>query len=294
MSDSVKVAFITGGNRGLGFETARILGKQGITVVIGSRDLAQGEAAAKKLRGEGARAVEAVRFDVDKPADHKEIYDYLARKYGKLDILINNAGIFDEGLERPASGAGFNSTSRLSQEKLRQTFETNFFQPIALTQTLLPLIRKSAGGADCQPFEFAGVSDRALESCVADLRPEGVRIRRVEDGDQRVYGAPGAGIARDTDQSEFGASGLGENGDGRADGADGIERRRKDQRATGDVAGGWADRRIFPFGRGGALVILALVSASGEERSGCAGLFRLVIVAGAGRLVRARGLNFLI
>jgi NAD(P)-dependent dehydrogenase (short-subunit alcohol dehydrogenase family) len=146
MSDSAKVAFITGGNRGLGFETARILGKQGIVVVIGSRDLAQGEAAAKKLREEGARAVEAVRFDVDKPADHKEIYDYLARKYGKLDILINNAGIFDEGLERPASRAGFNSTSRLSQEKLRQTFETNFFQPIALTQTLLPLIRKSPAG----------------------------------------------------------------------------------------------------------------------------------------------------
>ncbi|MGC2000970.1 MAG: SDR family oxidoreductase [Candidatus Acidiferrales bacterium] len=146
MSDSAKVAFITGGNRGLGFETARILGKQGITVVIGSRDLAQGEAAAKKLREEGARAVEAVRFDVNKPSDHKEIHDYFAGKYGKLDILINNAGILDEGLERPASGAGFNSTSQLSPEKLRQTFETNFFQPIALTQTLLPLIRKSPAG----------------------------------------------------------------------------------------------------------------------------------------------------
>jgi NAD(P)-dependent dehydrogenase (short-subunit alcohol dehydrogenase family) len=146
MSDAAKVAFITGGNRGLGFETARILGKQGITVVIGSRDLAQGEAAAKKLREEGARVVEAERFDVNKPTDHKQIYDYLERKYGRLDILINNAGILDEGLERPASGAGFNSTSQLSAEKLRQTFETNFFQPIALTQTLLPLIRKSPAG----------------------------------------------------------------------------------------------------------------------------------------------------
>lgn len=146
MSDAAKVAFITGGNRGLGFETARILGKQGITVVIGSRDLAQGLEAAKKLREEGTRAVEAVRFDVTKPADHEEISDYLQRKYGKLDILINNAGVLDEGQERPASGAGFNSTSRISPEKLRQTFETNFFQPIALTQTLLPLIRKSPAG----------------------------------------------------------------------------------------------------------------------------------------------------
>ncbi|MGA8675404.1 MAG: SDR family oxidoreductase [Candidatus Acidiferrales bacterium] len=146
MSDAAKVAFITGGNRGLGFETARILGKQGITVVIGSRDLAQGQEAAKKLQAEGAKAVEAVRFDVNKPADHREIHDYLERKYGKLDILINNAGILDEGLPVPNGGAGFNSTSRVSQQKLRETFETNFFQPIALTQTLLPLVRKSPAG----------------------------------------------------------------------------------------------------------------------------------------------------
>ncbi|MFY9802325.1 MAG: SDR family oxidoreductase [Candidatus Acidiferrales bacterium] len=146
MSDGTKVAFITGANRGLGLETARILGKQGITVVLGSRDLAQGEAAAEELRKEGAKAVEAVRFDVNKTADHKEIYDYLQRKYGKLDILINNAGILDEGVERPVGGLGFNSTSVVGQEKLRKTFETNFFQPIALTQTLLPLIKKSPAG----------------------------------------------------------------------------------------------------------------------------------------------------
>lgn len=143
MSDAAKVAFITGGNRGLGFETARILGKQGIKVVIGSRDLAQGQEAARKLQADGAKSVEAVRFDVNKIKDHQAIFDYLNRKYGRLDILINNAGILDEGVPRPVGGAGFNSTSRVSPEKLRETFETNFFQPIALTQTLLPLIRKA-------------------------------------------------------------------------------------------------------------------------------------------------------
>jgi NAD(P)-dependent dehydrogenase (short-subunit alcohol dehydrogenase family) len=146
MSDATKVAFITGANRGLGLETARILAKQGTTVILGSRNLAQGQAAAEELRKEGAKSVEAVRFDVNKTADHKEIYDYLDRKYGKLDILINNAGILDEGAAKPNGGAGFNSTSCVSQEKLRQTFETNFFQPIALTQTLLPLIKKSPAG----------------------------------------------------------------------------------------------------------------------------------------------------
>src|SRR5579862_254134 len=146
MSDATKVAFITGANRGLGFETARILGKQGITVILGARELEKGKAAAEKLRGEGVKAVEAERFDVNKPADHKEIHDYIAKKYGKLDILINNAGVLGEGIKRAGAGKPFNSTSLVSQENLRKTFETNFFQLIALTQTLLPLIKKSPAG----------------------------------------------------------------------------------------------------------------------------------------------------
>jgi NAD(P)-dependent dehydrogenase (short-subunit alcohol dehydrogenase family) len=146
MSDATKVAFITGANRGLGFETARILGKQGVTVIVGARELEKGKAAADKLRGEGAKSVEAVRFDVNKAADHKEIYDYIAKKFGKLDILINNAGVLDEGGKRPPAGAPFNSTSFVSQENLRRTFETNFFQVVALTQTLLPLIKKAPAG----------------------------------------------------------------------------------------------------------------------------------------------------
>jgi NAD(P)-dependent dehydrogenase (short-subunit alcohol dehydrogenase family) len=146
MTDAKKVAFITGANRGLGLETARILGKQGITVVLGSRALANGQAAADELQKEGAKSVEAVRFDVDKTVDHKEIYDYLDRKYGKLDILINNAGILDEGIKSSNGSLGLNSTSRVTQENLRKTFETNFFQAIALTQTLLPLIKKSPAG----------------------------------------------------------------------------------------------------------------------------------------------------
>jgi len=145
MSDATKVAFITGGNRGLGLETARILGKQGITVILGSRDLKKGQEAAEKLRGEGAKSVEAVRFDVTKTADHKEIYDYIAKKYGKLDILINNAGVLDEGGARPGNMI-FNTTTSVGQKNLRNTFETNFFQPIDLTVTLLPLIRKAPAG----------------------------------------------------------------------------------------------------------------------------------------------------
>lgn len=134
-----KVAFITGGNKGLGFETARQLGKLGIKIVIGSRDVANGKEAVEKLKAEGVDA-EAVRFDITKPADDKEVYDYLDKKYGRLDILINNAGISKDDFRSA------NKTSSTSAATLHETFDTNFFGAVQLTQTLLPLIKKAPAG----------------------------------------------------------------------------------------------------------------------------------------------------
>ena len=92
---SEKVAFITGGNKGIGLETARQLGKLGIKVVIGARDLAKGNEAIAKLKADGVTA-ETVKFDITKAADYKEVYKYLDQHFGKLDILVNNAGISKE------------------------------------------------------------------------------------------------------------------------------------------------------------------------------------------------------
>jgi NAD(P)-dependent dehydrogenase (short-subunit alcohol dehydrogenase family) len=139
-----KVAFITGANRGLGLETARELGKSGIRVVIGSRDAKKGEAAAAKLRDEGI-AAESLRFDATKSQDHQKAYDYFAQKYGQLDILVNNAGVLKES-QISASGSGPNPVSGVSPAILAETFETNFFAPVALTNKLLPLIRKAPAG----------------------------------------------------------------------------------------------------------------------------------------------------
>ena len=139
-----KVAFITGANRGLGLETARELGKQGIVVVLGSRDPKKGEAAAVKLRDEGITA-ETLGFDVTKSQDHQKAYDYFAKKYGRLDILVNNAGVLKESQISP-TGTGPNPVTAVSTEMLRETFETNFFAPVALTQKLLPLMRKAPAG----------------------------------------------------------------------------------------------------------------------------------------------------
>ncbi len=145
MATRERVAFITGANKGIGLETARGLGALGIAVVLGSRDEAKGRAAAEKLEAEGIEGVEAFRFDITKPEDHKQVVRFLEGRYGKLDILVNNAGVALEDAEFGAPG-GFNTTTTVRPEILRQVFETNFFAVVELTQTLLPLIRKAPAG----------------------------------------------------------------------------------------------------------------------------------------------------
>jgi NAD(P)-dependent dehydrogenase (short-subunit alcohol dehydrogenase family) len=144
MAAQDKVAFITGANKGIGLETARGLGAQGIVVVLGSRDEAKGRAGADTLRREGIEKVEVVRFDVTNPEDHRAIARHIERRYGKLDILVNNAGVFLDVVEMEKGGS--NTTSTVTSEVLRATFETNFFAVVALTQTLLPLIGKAPAG----------------------------------------------------------------------------------------------------------------------------------------------------
>lgn len=137
-----KIAFITGGNRGIGFQTALELGQQGIHAVIGSRDLQQGEQAVAKLRAAGAHA-DVIQFDIAKPADYKAAFDYFNSRYGRLDILVNNAGVAAGSF--PGTGPE-HSTGEVSLDLLHRVFETNFFDQVALTQVLLPLLRKSPAG----------------------------------------------------------------------------------------------------------------------------------------------------
>lgn len=139
---SQKIAFITGGNRGLGFQTALQLKDAGVKVVIGSRDLAQGEQAVAKLRAAGADA-DVLRFDITKPADYQAAYDYFNSKYGRLDILVNNAGI--AGGVFPGTGPE-HTAAQVPMDLLHKVFDTNFFAQVALTEALLPLLKKSPAG----------------------------------------------------------------------------------------------------------------------------------------------------
>ena len=137
-----RIAFITGGNRGLGFQTAIELKDASVKVVIGSRDLAQGEQAVAKLRAAGVDA-EVLEFDITKASDAQAAYDYFNSHYGRLDILVNNAGIAAGTF--PGTGPEHSAT-QVPADLLHKVFETNFFAQVALTNALLPLIRKSEAG----------------------------------------------------------------------------------------------------------------------------------------------------
>ncbi len=134
-----KIVLISGANKGLGFEAARQICKEGHTVIIGARNLEKGQAAAKILGKEGF-SVNSVLLDVTRLDTIHKTSEWIEREYGKLDILVNNAGriIDEQWLE--------NSVERIPMTKLQETFETNFFGPIELTRALLPLLRKSNGG----------------------------------------------------------------------------------------------------------------------------------------------------
>ncbi|MEC0175020.1 SDR family NAD(P)-dependent oxidoreductase [Paenibacillus favisporus] len=115
----------------------------GATVILGSRDILKGNEAAYQLHQEGLKAV-SIQIDVTDQQDHAAVYQYLEETYGRLDILVNNAGVLLE--QSSISAATHNQTSTIPLKELRDTFDVNFFAQVELTQTLLPLIRKSEAG----------------------------------------------------------------------------------------------------------------------------------------------------
>ena len=139
MAADKKIALVTGANRGIGFETARQLGQQGVTVLVAARTLKAAEETAAKLKAEGLD-IFPVQLDVTKPADRVAAAKYVADKFGKLDILINNAGV-------GAQGDMFALTvSETTEDELQTVFGTNVFSVVAVTRAFLPLLKKSEAG----------------------------------------------------------------------------------------------------------------------------------------------------
>jgi NAD(P)-dependent dehydrogenase (short-subunit alcohol dehydrogenase family) len=126
----MSITLITGGNKGLGRESARRLIELGHTVYIGARDMGRGQTAADEL------GAQFLQLDVTDDASVDAAVAALTRKEGRLDILINNAGISGMGL----------TTEGTSADDMRRIYETNVFGIVRMTRGFLPLLRASTAG----------------------------------------------------------------------------------------------------------------------------------------------------
>ncbi|XVQ06254.1 SDR family NAD(P)-dependent oxidoreductase [Spirillospora sp. CA-255316] len=136
-----KVALVTGANKGIGRGTAEQLAELGMTVLVGARDPRLGEEAAAALRAAGGDA-HAVTLDVTDPATVQEAAKQVEERFGHLDVLVNNAGITGSGQVSPED-AYDQVPSSIDLVMVRAVFETNVFGVIAVTNAMLPLLRRS-------------------------------------------------------------------------------------------------------------------------------------------------------
>lgn len=134
---SERIALVTGANRGIGLEICRQLAKEGIKVVLSARDAAKGEAAANKLAGSGC-AVSFHRLDVTSEDSVAETLTWIDQTFGRLDILINNAGVSLDVRGTPALA--------LDAKTLRDTLEINLVGPLRLSQAAIPLMQANHYG----------------------------------------------------------------------------------------------------------------------------------------------------
>jgi NAD(P)-dependent dehydrogenase (short-subunit alcohol dehydrogenase family) len=135
---STTIALITGANRGLGLAVARQLALTGAHAIIASRDLARGELAAASMRHDGLAAT-AVQLDVASASSVEAAASQIDDRFGRLDVLVNNAGILPEATApMPASP--------LDVDLFARTFDTNLFGAVRMIQCFLPSLQRSLSG----------------------------------------------------------------------------------------------------------------------------------------------------
>ncbi len=139
MTDA-RVALVTGGNRGLGLEIVRQLAQKGLKTVLASRDAVKGRTAAEQLAGAGVQTA-IVALDVNDQASIDTAVAEIVRLNGRLDVLVNNAGISLDGSRATVAGV-----LEVSPDIARQTYETNVLGPMRLIQAVAPHMRAQRYG----------------------------------------------------------------------------------------------------------------------------------------------------
>jgi NAD(P)-dependent dehydrogenase (short-subunit alcohol dehydrogenase family) len=188
-----RIALVTGANKGIGLEAARQLGGHDFTILLAARNASSGVAAAEQLRGAGIDA-HAITLDVTDQASVERAAKQVADTWGRVDVLVNNAGVAPEF----ASGT---PPSKLSLETLRETYETNVFGVVAVTNQFLPLLRKAApsriinvssalgslgawsGGSNILAYNSSKTALNGVTLAYArELGPEGIAVVAISPG----------------------------------------------------------------------------------------------------------------
>ena len=195
-----RVALVTGANRGIGFEVSRQLARLGFDVLLTARDLSKAEAAAGELKRQGLNVL-PLQLDVTDTLRVEEAARFVAERFGRLDVLVNNAAILYDHWQR-AVEADFDT--------VREAFETNTLGPWRVTLGLLPLLRKSrhprvvnvssesgslaSMGAGTPAYGVSKAGLNALTRMLAaELRPSRVLVNSVCPGWVATeMGGPGA------------------------------------------------------------------------------------------------------
>ena len=144
MQNHLKVAVVTGANRGIGFEISRQLAQhQDIEVILTARDKEEGIKACELLHKEEL-PVRFSQLDVTHADSIISLREFLESEFGRCDILVNNAGIFPDA--RSAGGGGWPSVFDTPITRMREAMETNVYGPMLLCQALVPLMKKNKYG----------------------------------------------------------------------------------------------------------------------------------------------------
>ncbi|KAG0526768.1 hypothetical protein BDA96_06G174500 [Sorghum bicolor] len=161
-SSDKRVAVVTGGNKGIGLEVCRQLASRGVMVILTARDERKGSKAVGMLHGSGLPNVQFHRLDVSDPTDTARLAEFIREKFGRLDILINNAGVIGASASAEIDTTsikeelvGKNAMERLhwllqhsteSYEEARECLKINYFGTKYVTEALLPILLSSSDG----------------------------------------------------------------------------------------------------------------------------------------------------
>ncbi|KJS15103.1 MAG: dehydrogenase [Hoeflea sp. BRH_c9] len=205
MTGTKRIALVTGANQGIGLQIATDLAASGLTALLASRNLDRGKAAAQNVAGD----VHPIQLDVTDEASIHAAVAQVEQKFGRLDILINNAAISRANGKEAESMQDYIQRSRatlISVGEVRTIWETNVFGVLAVTQAFVPLLRKSDAArivnvssglgsltmlSTPNPYRATfnpgyGASKTALNAITVafaiDLEAEGIKVNAVTPG----------------------------------------------------------------------------------------------------------------